>query len=100
MEQLHHQSPLCKGEIKPAGDTELQEYLEKGVIEVCQSMQEKIDGGTMPRCPQCEEAICTRLAKSQHEDIYICETCGKDEANNDAMSIMKWSAVSAVLGNY
>lgn len=107
MEVLHHQCPLCKGEFKPVGGAEPLEHLAKGVLEACRNMQEKNDGGNMPYCPRCGKHMNSKLddnARSRHEDIYICDECGEDEAmreaNNDILPVTEWSVVSAVLGNH
>lgn len=102
--ELHHQCPLCKGEFMPAGDTTPQEHLAKGVIETYRSMQEKNDGENMPPCPRCGKPMKPGLddnAQSKHEDIYICEECGEDEAmreHDNTIPLSDWAAVKVILG--
>jgi len=105
METLHHQCPLCKGEFNPLDGMNPQNHLAKGVIETYRGMQEKNDGGNVPPCPRCGKPMNPWLddnAQSRHEDIYICEECGEDEAmreqNNDILPVSEWKAVNDILG--
>jgi superfamily II helicase len=105
MESLHHQCPLCKGEFNPPQDVTPQNHLAKGVIETYRAIQEKSDGSTVPPCPRCGmrmNACLDNNAKSRHEEIFICEKCGEDEAlrehRNEILPISEWFAVKEILG--
>jgi len=105
MEPLHHHCPLCKGEFSPPEGETPQNHLAKGVIEVYRGIQEKCNGGTMPPCPRCGNYMNPCIddnSQSRHEDIYICDECGDDEAlrehNNEILPVLEWYTVKEILG--
>lgn len=104
MEQLHHQCPMCKGEFKPADGVSPQEHLAKGLLDAYRGLQEKNEDGNMLPCPRCGKPMNPDLennAESRHEDVYICDDCGVDEAEreagNDTLPVPEWYVVKEIL---
>jgi ribosomal protein S27AE len=96
--------PLCGGDFIPETGLTPKEHLTRGILKTYCEMQKSTHTENLP-CPRCGYmSMKPRLATnalSRHFNIYICSTCGTDEAlrdfKKDVLPLSAWNAVIGLL---